>query len=151
MSEERPFEGRVVIADTSAWARASHPLVRDQWAAALRGRQIATCSIVTLELMYSARNEQDLATVESEQALLRDVPVATSAQRAAMGALRELASGGPGQHRVPLADALIAAAAQEAGVDVLHYDHHYDRLAQALHFKSVWVAPPGALEQSASS
>jgi len=151
VSEERPFEGRVVIADTSAWARASHPLVRDQWAAALRGRQIATCSIVTLELMYSARNEQDLATVESEQALLRDVPVATSAQRAAMGALRELASGGPGQHRVPLADALIAAAAQEAGVDVLHYDHHYDRLAQALHFKSVWVAPPGALEQSASS
>ena len=52
-----------------------------------------------------------------------------------------------GQHRVPFADALIAAAAQDAGVDALHYNHHYDRLALALHFTSVWVAPPGALEQ----
>jgi predicted nucleic acid-binding protein len=144
---DRPFGGGVLIADTSAWARAAHPLVRDLWAAALRGRQIATCSIVTLELMYSARNDQELAVVEAEQALLRDIPVATSAQRAAIGALRDLASDGPGQHRVPLADALIAAAAQDAGVDVLHYDHHYDRLARALHFTSVWVAPPGALEK----
>jgi predicted nucleic acid-binding protein len=143
----RPFGGGVLIADTSAWARAAHPLVRDLWAAALRGRQIATCSIVTLELMYSARNAQELAVVEAEQALLRDIPVATSAQRAAIGALRDLASDGPGQHRVPLADALIAAAAQDAGVDVLHYDHHYDRLAQTLHFKSVWIADPGSLEE----
>lgn len=147
MGDEPPFGGRVLIADTSAWARASHPLARDLWAAGLRGRQIATCSIVTLELLYSARDARDLATVEAEQALLRNVPVTTSAQRAAIGALRDLASGEPGQHRVPLADALIAAAAQDAGVDVLHYDHHYDRLARVLHFTSVWIAPAGTLEK----
>jgi hypothetical protein len=135
----------MLIADTSAWARAPHPLVREQWAAALRGRQIATCSIVTLELLYSARDATELATLEAEQALLRDVPVAVSSQRAAIGALRDLAADGAGQHRVPIADALIAAAAQEAGVGVLHYDHHYDRLAQALSFASVWIAPPGEL------
>ncbi len=147
MGDETPFGGKVLIADTSARARASHPLVRDLWATALRGRQIATCSIVTLELLYSARDEREFTIIEAEQALLRDVPVAASAQRAAIGALRDLASDGPGQHRVPLADALIAAAAQEAGVDVLHYDHHYERLAQVLHFTSVWIAPPGALEK----
>jgi predicted nucleic acid-binding protein len=147
MGEDATFGGRVLIADTSAWARASHPRIRDLWATALRGRQIATCSIVTLELLYSARNADELSIVEAEQALLRDLPVAASAQRAAVGALRDLASDGPGQHRVPLAGALIAAAAQDAGVDVLHYDHHYDRLAQALHFTSVWIAPPGALEK----
>ena len=145
MNDEPPFGGRVLIADTSAWARAPHPLIRERWAAALRGRQIATCSIVTLELLYSARDERELATLEAEQALLRDVPVAVSAQRAAIGALRNLAADGAGQHRVPIAYALIAAAAQEAGVDVLHYDHHYDRLAQALSFASVWIAPPGNL------
>ncbi len=150
MRDKRPFEGKVLIADTSAWARASHPLIRDPWAAALRGRQIATCSIVTLELLYSARDAQDLTTVEAEQTLLRDVPVASSAQRAAIGALRDLASAGPGQHRVPLADALIAASAQDAGVDVLHYDNHYDRLAQVLNFASIWIAPPGALEKPKS-
>jgi len=147
MGDETPFGGKVLIADTSARARASHPLVRDLWATALRGRQIATCSIVTLELLYSARDAGEFTTIEAEQTLLRDVPVAASAQRAAIGALRDLASDGPGQHRVPLADALIAAAAQEAGVDVLHYDHHYERLAQVLHFTSVWIAPPGALEK----
>lgn len=151
MGDERPFGGKVLIADTSAWARASHPLIRDLWAAALRGRQIATCSIVTLELLYSARDAQDLAIVEAEQALLRDVPVATSAQRAAIGALRDLASAGPGQHRVPLADALIAAAAQDAGVAVLHYDHHYDRLAEVLNFASIWIAPPGTLQKQKTS
>jgi hypothetical protein len=147
MGDEVPFGGKMLIADTSIWARASHPLIRDLWAAALRGRQIATCSIVTLELLYSARDARELTIVEAEQALLRDVPVAASAQRTAIGALRDLASDGPGQHRIPLADALIAAAAQDASVDVLHYDHHYDRLARVLHFTSVWVAPPGALEQ----
>jgi predicted nucleic acid-binding protein len=40
---------------------------------------------------------------------------------------------------------LIAAAAQEAGVGVLHYDRHYDRLAKVLNFESVWIAPPGSL------
>jgi predicted nucleic acid-binding protein len=135
----------VLIADTSAWARAGHPHVRDQWAAALRARQIATCSIVTLELLYSTRDAQEFAILEAEQALLREIPAAVSAQRAAVGSLRDLAAGGPGQHRVPIADALIAAAAQDAGVDVLHYDHHYDRLAQVLSFESVWIAPAGSL------
>jgi predicted nucleic acid-binding protein len=147
VGNERPFGGKVLIADTSAWARASHPLIRDRWAATLRGKQIATCSIVTLELLYAARDARELATVEAEQALLRDVPVTISAQRAAAGALRDLASDGPGQHRVPLADALIAAAAQDAGVEVLHYDHHYDRLAQVLNFESVWISSPGTLER----
>jgi predicted nucleic acid-binding protein len=40
---------------------------------------------------------------------------------------------------------LIATAAQEAGVGVLHYDHHFDRLAEVLHFTSVWLAPAGSL------
>jgi predicted nucleic acid-binding protein len=150
VSEAPPFEGRVLIADTSAWTRASHPLVRDRWAAALRGRQIATCTVVTLELLYSTRDAQEFTTLEAEQALLREVPVAVSAQRAAIGSLRDLTAGGAGQHRVPVADALIAAAAQEAGVDVLHYDRHYDRLAQVLSFASVWIAPAGALERHIS-
>jgi predicted nucleic acid-binding protein len=145
VSNEPPYGGRVLIADTSAWARASQPLVREQWATALRGRQIATCSIVTLELLYSGRDAPELATVEAEQALLRNVPVSVSAQRAAIGALRDLATSGSGHHRVPIADALIAATAQEAGVDVLHYDHHYDRLAKVLTFSSVWIAPAGTL------
>jgi len=40
---------------------------------------------------------------------------------------------------------LIAAAAQDASVGVLHYDAHFDRLAEVLDFESRWIAPPGSL------
>lgn len=40
---------------------------------------------------------------------------------------------------------ILIAAAQEAGVGVLHYDHHFDRLAEVMHFSSVWLAPVGSL------
>jgi predicted nucleic acid-binding protein len=139
------FGGGVLIADTSVWQRANHPDLRTPWVAALRAGTIATCSSVTLELLYSTRNAEEFRAVEADQALLRDVPVTVSVQRAAIGALRTLAALGPRQHRVPLADALIAAAAQEAGLGVLHYDHHYDRLAEVLSFTSRWAAPPGTL------
>jgi predicted nucleic acid-binding protein len=59
--------------------------------------------------------------------------------------MRALARREPLYHRVRLPDALIAAAAQDVGIGVLHYDHHYDRLAEVLHFESRWIAPPGTL------
>ncbi len=139
------FGGGVLIADTSVWQRTNHPALRAPWADAVRAGTIATCSIVTLELLYSTRDADEFGAVEADQAALRDVPVTVSVQRAAIGALRALAETGPRRHRVPLADALIAAAAQEAGVGVLHYDHHYDRLAEVLAFDSRWAAQPGSL------
>jgi predicted nucleic acid-binding protein len=58
-----------------------------------------------------------------------------------MSALGELAERSDGYHRVPLTDALIAAAAAEhRGLAVLHRDAHFDRLAETLAFPS--VSPP---------
>ncbi len=74
-----------------------------------------------------------------------DIPMTESIHQAALTAIRELARRGAGHHRVPVPDVLIAAAAQEAGVGVLHYDRHFDRLAEVLHFSSVWLAPAGSL------
>ena len=60
--------------------------------------------------------------------------------------VRELASpGAAGYHRVRLADALVPAAATDRSVGVLHYDHHFDRLAEVLGFTSQWVAPRGSI------
>ncbi len=139
------FGGDVLIADTSVWQRTNHPALREPWAEAIRAGTIATCSIVTLELLYSTRTADEFRAVEADQATLRDIPVTVSVQRAAIGALRALADQAPRAHRIPLADALIAAAAQEAGLGVLHYDHHYARLAEVLSFTSSWAAEPGSL------
>jgi len=139
------FGGGVYLADTSARARAHHSAIRDEWAEALRSRQIATCSITTLELLYAARNVEEVLALEEDEATLRDIPVSISVQHAAITALRDLSRKGDGYHRVKLPDALIAAAAQEAGTGVLHYDHHYDRLAEVLSFDSRWIAASGSL------
>ena len=139
------FGGGVLIADTRSGSAPTTRTCASPWTAALRARTIATCSIITLELLYSTRTAAEFRAVEADLATLRDIPVTVSVQRAAIGALRTLADVAPRHHRVPLADALVAAAAQEAGVGVLHYDHHYDRLADVLAFESRWAAPPGTL------
>ncbi|HYM45633.1 MAG TPA: PIN domain-containing protein [Solirubrobacteraceae bacterium] len=145
MSAGRPYGGMVVLADTSARMRTHEPSVREQWMAAVESEQIATCSIVTMELLFSARDAAGVAQTEKIEAAFRQIPVTVSVQRAAIGAVRELAQRGGSSHRVPPPDLLIAAAAQEAGVGVLHYDRHYDLLAEILSFSSVWLAPAGAL------
>lgn len=145
MSASAAFGGGVYIADSSVWPKSGHPRVRDAWASALRAGQITTCSIVRLELLYSARDLVSFDAIARSLLALRDIPVSASVQRAAVTAMRELAATAPLHHRVPLADLLIAAAAQEAGVGVLHHDRHYDRLAQVLSFESRWLAPAGEL------
>ncbi|MEJ7797629.1 MAG: hypothetical protein WKF42_03945 [Solirubrobacteraceae bacterium] len=51
-----------------------HPTIRDEWSAALRSRQIATCSITTLGLLYAARNADEVRELEADEATLRDIP-----------------------------------------------------------------------------
>jgi predicted nucleic acid-binding protein len=59
--------------------------------------------------------------------------------------MRELADeGSHGAHRLALADLTVAVAAQTSGLDVLHYDHHFERLGDLLGVRMVWIADPSA-------
>jgi hypothetical protein len=141
-----PYDGRVYIADTSAWAVAHREPVCEPWSAALRNRQIATCPIVKLELLYSTRSGDDFDLWAANLARLRDIPVTRSVTNAAERAFRALAHAQPGYQRsVRIPDLLIGACAQDAGVGVLHYDEDFDRLANELAFESRWVAPRGTV------
>jgi predicted nucleic acid-binding protein len=141
------YDGRPYIADSSAWSHAAADAVRDEWASALRNRQIATCPIVKLELLYSARDGGDYDRLDALLGTLHDVPITRSVTNAALAALRQLAHVQPlHQRSVKFPDLLIAAAAQDAGLGVLHYDWHFDRLAAALAFESRWIAPPDSLQ-----
>ena len=134
------------VVDTSAWARAAAPEVAALWAAAVQAGDLVACPVVTLELLYGARDEADVERVATSVMALRQAPVTQTVTDAAIAAIRELAAqGSAGAHRVRVPDALVAAAAAERGFGVLHYDHHFDRLAAVLRFESQWVAPPGTL------
>lgn len=146
MSSSLPYDGRVYIADTSAWDKASHPSLRDEWADALRRQQIATCPIVKLEMLFSARSGEDYDRLDAMLGALRDVPVSRSVTNAALHALRALAHIQLlGQRAVKFPDLLIAAIAQDGAVGVIHYDEHFDRLAPVLSVESRWIAPRGSL------
>lgn len=134
-----------LLADTSAWSRAGAPSVSAAWTSALARRALLVTPPVSLELLYSATDRHELGRVEDAIADLRSIPLTQAVARAALGAMRELGDVQPGYHRVPVTDYLVAAAAQEAGVGVLHYDRHFDRLAEILEFDSVWLGPPGSL------
>jgi predicted nucleic acid-binding protein len=141
-----PYGGGVFIADTSAWARAHHARVRGEWGNAIRNGQVATCPIVNLELLYSTRSASDFDRLAEDLGQLRDVPITRSVTNAALHAFRELAHRGPLHHRgVKLPDLLIAAAAQDAALGVLHYDEDFDTLSTVLQFESRWVARRGSL------
>ena len=112
----------------------------------MRAGQIATCPIVNMELLYSARNAAAYDELAGSLAQLRDVPITRSVTNAALRAQRELAYARPLFHRsVKLPDLLIAAAAADRAIGVLHYDDDYDTLATVLNFESRWIAPRGSL------
>lgn len=134
------------LADTSAWARAAHPAVAENWKAAARMGELIGCPIVTLELLYDTPDRERVELVASALAGLRQAQITRTVTDTAISAVRELAAGGAaGAHRVRVPDALIAAAAAERGLSVLHYDHHFDQLATVLGFRSQWVAAPGSI------
>ncbi|MHB1928959.1 MAG: PIN domain-containing protein [Acidimicrobiales bacterium] len=135
------------VADTSAWARAREPEIAPRWIATARAGELVACPVITLELLHDSRTRDEVKDVAAALAALLQAPITRSVTDAAIGAVRDLANrGADGNHRVPTADALIAAAAAERGFGVLHYDHDFDRLAEVLSFTSQWIAPAGSVD-----
>lgn len=134
-----------LVADTSAWWRvASLP---DELAAlvssAILEERFWITPIVRMEILYSARTSSEYLALEMELDALRILRNDRAVADAAMRAIGELAERGDGYHRVPLTDALIAAAAAEhGGLAVLHRDAHFDRLTEVLAFRSTHL--PGS-------
>jgi predicted nucleic acid-binding protein len=49
------------------------------------------------------------------------------------------------QRGAKIADLLIAAAAEAAGLVVLHYDHDFDVIAEVTHQPTEWIVPAGVV------
>jgi predicted nucleic acid-binding protein len=142
MPSVEPFgTGGVLVFDTSAWNRQRDGHVLDRWRATAAAGLLASCPVVALELLASARDEEAFGDLDRTLAALPQASVTRSSCAAALSAARELR----GERRLPAADYLIAAAAADRGAGVLHYDRHFDVLCAALGIASVWIAAPGSL------
>lgn len=133
-----------VLADTSAWMQARRdPEARNLLLTAIERGDICWCWPVRYELMIDARGPEGLAIVERTLEGLREIPVDRSVQRAALATMRELAAvGSHGAHRYPLTDLAVAAAARNAGIGILHFDQHLERLGDHLGVDAHWISKP---------
>ncbi len=133
-----------VLVDTSAWMQARRDAgARTLLLAAIERGEVRWCWPVRYELMIDARGSDGIAAVERTLDALREVPVDRSVQRAVLSLMRELAAAGShGAHRYPLTDLTVVAAAQHAGVGILHFDQHLERLGDHLGVDAFWIGNP---------
>lgn len=108
------------------------------------GGEIATCGIVDMELLFSARSTEDYLAILADRRSLPRVDVGETEIERAIEVQTALAL--KGAHRgVTVPDLLIAAAAESAGLAALHYDGDFDRLAEVTGQRVEWVVPQGTV------
>ena len=131
------------LADKSALARMTHAYVAERLAPLILGGQVATCAVIDLEVLYSARSLGDYEEILVERGALPTLPLTETVASRALDVQHLLAR--RGQHRVPVPDLLIAATAEVNGVAVIHYDADYDRIARVTGQPAEWVVPRGSI------
>jgi predicted nucleic acid-binding protein len=133
------------LVDTSAIARARHEPVAERLEQLREGNDLATCSVVDLEVLFTARSPEDYADIRTEHRILfARAPIDQAVLDRAEEVQAELARSS--RHRgVGGADLVIAATAERAGLSVLHYDAHYDLIAEVTGQPAEWVVPRGSV------
>jgi predicted nucleic acid-binding protein len=135
------------LVDTSVWVRARRSAdLRAELADHVAADAIAICHPVLFELVFSARNADEFRFMRDAYEAYPFVAVDDEVWRRALDVNEEVARQGGLHHRqVRQPDLLIAAAAELAGIPVLHYDADDDRIAAVTGQATRWVRPRGSL------
>jgi predicted nucleic acid-binding protein len=132
------------LIDKSALARMPLEAVRNRLGPIIEAGEAATCAIIDLEVLFSTRNHAEHERVRQRRSFAyQSVPITEEILRRAINIQSELAR--TGRHRVPIPDLIIAAAAEAAGLTLLHYDRDYDLIAEITHQPVEWVVERGSV------
>jgi predicted nucleic acid-binding protein len=132
------------IVDKSAFARVSHGAVARRLAPLFMSGDVASCAVIDLEILYSARNHAELVRIRDERAALPQLSIEQADFERAIQVLEGLAR--TGHHRAAgIPDLLIAAVAERAGLTVLHYDKDFDVIAGFTKQRVEWIVPAGSV------
>lgn len=132
------------MVDKSALARMPNAVVRAKLAPIIEAGEAATCAIIDLEVLFSARNDADYKIIRARRALAYErVPLTPDVFARALDVQSELAA--KGHHRLPIPYLITAAAAESAQLVLLHYHSDFERIAAITRQSVEWVAPQGSL------
>jgi predicted nucleic acid-binding protein len=110
------------LADASALAQLSRTDVAARLVSLVVGGAVATCRIIDLEILQAFAGDERTEVV-IERSMFTRVPVDDAVQDRAVEVQGLVA------RRVPIATLLVAAAAEQAGLVLLHDDDAYDLIA----------------------
>lgn len=132
------------LLDTSVIKRLGRAEVRQVVEPLAIAGELARASICDLEVGYSARNAEEWDQLVGALDAFELVDSTAAHQRRALQVQRLLAQRSQRGRKIP--DLLIAAAAEELGVAVLHYDADFDLIASVTGQRCQWVVPSGTVE-----
>lgn len=106
--------------------------------------ELGRAGISDLEIGYSARNAAEWDKSVAALEVLELVETTAAHVRRARQVQRLLAAKRQRGRKIP--DLLIAVAAEENDLVVLHYDTDFDRIAAVTGQRCQWVVPAGSVE-----
>jgi predicted nucleic acid-binding protein len=132
------------LLDTSVVSRLGLAQVRAIVDPLAHAGQLGRAGITDLEVGYGSRNvrewDQDMADIS----VFELVETSADHVRRARQVQRLLASRSQRGRKTP--DLLIAAAAEAAGLTLLHYDNDFELLAKVTGQTCQWVVPAGSID-----
>jgi predicted nucleic acid-binding protein len=132
------------MADKSALARLPHPAVDRRLTPLLLAGEVASCSIIDLEVLYSARKHEDFKQLLTARHALPSIDIEQADFDRAISVMELFAR--RGKHRgVSIPELLIASIAERAGLTVLHYDRDFDLIASVTGQDVEWIVPAGSV------
>lgn len=132
------------LLDTSVIKRLAKPEIRGVVEALASEGALGRTSISDLEVGFSARNAQEWDQLIGALAAFDPIQTTAAHVRRALGVQRLLAGRSQRGRKIP--DLLIAAAAEELDLAVLHYDADFDLIASVTGQRCEWVAPAGSVQ-----
>lgn len=107
---------------------------------------LATCTVTNLEQLFSARSGTEHREWREEIAL-RYTRVSINQQTLDRAIEVQGLLADRGQHRgANIPDLIVAAAAEKAGLTVMHYDADFDLIATVTGQEMEWVVPRGSVD-----
>lgn len=132
------------LVDTSVLKRLGRCEVRQVIEPLAVSGQLARASVSDLEVGYSARNVQEWDALVGALSTFDLVETSVAHVRRALQVQRLLAQASQRGRKIP--DLLIAAAAEERALIVLHYDADFDRISSLTGQRTQWIAAAGSIE-----
>ena len=132
------------LIDTSVIKRLGHAEVRAVVEPLATAGAVGRPSICDLEVGYSARTSKEWDAFVGALGVFTGVETTGAHVRRALQVQRMLAARSRRGRKIP--DLLVAAAAEELDVGVLHYDADFDLIASVTGQRCEWVVPPGTVD-----